>query len=55
MKDRCGCGCAVACGSDDELGSDVLFKPLEGSVITGTVPAGRMENIYGSTNARGIP
>jgi uncharacterized protein YuzB (UPF0349 family) len=55
IKDGCVCDCDVACGSDEELvGSEVLLKPLEGSVVTGTVPAGRMENIYGFTNARGV-
>ena len=54
IKDDCVCDGAVACGSDEELaGSGALLKPLEDSV-TGTVPAGRMENTYGFTNARGI-
>lgn len=54
IKGDCICGCAVACGSDEELGgSNALLRPLENSVVTGTVPAGRMEKIYGFTNARG--
>ena len=52
IKDDCVCDGTVACGSDEELvASGALLKPLEGSV-TGTVPAGRMENTYGFTNAR---
>lgn len=55
MKDDCVCDCVVACGSNEELvGSEALLKLLERSAVTGTVPAGRMENIYGFTNARDV-
>lgn len=54
MKNGCVCDCAVACGSDEELvGSEVLLTLLGGSAVMGTVPAGRMESIYGFTNTRG--
>lgn len=55
IKDGCVCDCAVACCNDEELvGSETLLKLLESSAVTGTVPAGRMENIYGFTNARDV-
>lgn len=54
MKDECVCDCAGACGSDELAGSDVLLTLLESSAVAGTVPAGRIENMYGFTNARGV-